>query len=182
MAGDRSRGGTALQIVLAMVLLAIIGGSAGYLAAERQKRHPSGVRAGATDPGAHPSGSTAPASPAGPEGTECPGYVEDQARIKPLHQLLYVRTTQSDVWICQDDLNRLYYQGHVGPRGEPMIEGVNSLFLTECSKDQSVPGGYVAVNLDSNGTARYFVSPEQLVKEIKGVRRPPEPVVTYQIG
>jgi hypothetical protein len=177
---------TLLQIVLAMVFLTVIGGSGGYLAAHRQKQHQAAGRAQTGSPAAptlQPTG-RAPASPSpGPSTrTECLPHTEQLAGITPLYELLYIRTAQSEVWICQDGAGTLYYQGHRGQPGEDLVEGTNALFLTKVDKDPAVDGGYVATNVDHNGTTRYFVSPKRLVQEINGVRRKPEPAISGRVG
>jgi hypothetical protein len=182
-----------LQVLLAMVFLAIIGGSGGWLAAQRQKQHHAAASAHASSPAPDPTTADSP-TPASASGTpsavasrsatgrECPEHTEAVAGITPLLELLYLRTAGSEVWICQDRGGALYYQGHLGPSGEVLAEGTNALFLDTVAKDPDVAGGYVATNIDPKGTTRYFVSTSQLVKEIRGTRGKPEPAVTSRAG
>ena len=59
----------------------------------------------------------------------------------------------------------LFYQGHRGQPGEPMVEGSTALFLTAVEPEGA--HGYVATNTDpDNGhVTKYHVTPDQLVLE-----------------
>ncbi len=185
---ERTRGVAVLQVLLAMLFLAIIGGSGGYLAAHHQKQRevaapqsgPPSTQASSPSPSV-PSPSASP-SPVVLSGSACPQHTVDLAGTGPLHRLLYIRTSYSEVWICQDGQGVLYYQGHLWAKGADLVEGTSALFLTNCVNDPDVPGGYIATNNDSNGTAEYHVSRKQLLKVIKGVQQAPEPVLSYQGG
>ncbi|HKT01679.1 MAG TPA: hypothetical protein VJT31_19310 [Rugosimonospora sp.] len=144
------------QVLLAIVFLAIIGGSAGYLAAHRQLQREARTADGAT------------ATP----GPECPKHTETLAGVGQLRQLLYIHTTASEVWICTDTSGRLYYQGHLGQPGQALIEGATSLFLATVQREG--PDGYVATNTDpkTGEVTKYHVTPQALRREHVG--HPPD--------
>jgi hypothetical protein len=182
----------AAQVLLAMVFLAIIGGSGGYLAAHRQKQHHLAVAQSSSPPSAAPATATpapsdqpvsalsSPSKSISPtsSGQECPAPAEKLAGNIRLYELLYLLTARSEVWICKDAGGKLYYQGHSLTLGRDLIEGKTALFLKEVTTDPDVPGGFVATNVDNHGTTRYHVSPQQLVTEINGKANQPEPAVS----
>jgi hypothetical protein len=163
MSEDSGRHGVVitLQVLLAMLFLAIIGGVVGYVAGARVKEHrrpevgqPVGAAIG------DPAGPAAQSSP--PRGPRCPPHTEDQAGAGPLRQLLYLHTSKSEVWICADAGGQLFYQGHRGKPGQPLVEGKTALFLTEVESE--APDGYVATNHGPDGTiTEYHVNPRQIV-------------------
>jgi hypothetical protein len=142
-------GRTALAVFLAVLLLAVLGGVAGYLVGRNHQAQAAG------GPGPSP----------GPSGEQCPSFMQDAARKKgavlPLMLRLYVATDgPSEVWICAGANGRLWYQGHkvlhARYPGEVPVEGANGLLLGGVNGiDQN---RYVAVNQDPHGTTTYTVS------------------------
>jgi hypothetical protein len=107
-------------VLLAMMFLTIIGGSGGWLAAERQKQHHTAAAATESPlpaPSTPESPSPSPVPSASPAPARCPKHSETVSGISPLVELLYIRTDQSEAWICQDGKGALYYQGHLGQPG-----------------------------------------------------------------
>jgi hypothetical protein len=165
-----------VRFALAVLLLTAAGGGAGYLAATRQLRRAAGAGAG-------PSVAAGPGGPSvDPSGARCPRHTEQLAGISPLREVLYLRTAQAEVWICEDAGGTRYYQGHRGAPGEDLVEGSNALFLDAVQWDPARPDRYIAINIDQNGTTLYIVSPTQLVQVVQGAQRSPEPAVTSRVG
>jgi hypothetical protein len=137
-------------LLIALALLAVIGGSVGFIL-------------GTTGDSSSPpksSGSSGPADPAeSPSGERCPAYTEELAG-RELTQLLYVRTALSEVWICADASGTLFYQGHAGQPGEQLVDKVNALFLTDV---EETGDGYRARNTSDGTTTEYRVSRDELV-------------------
>jgi hypothetical protein len=158
-------------LVLAVVFLAIIGGSVGVIMGLTGGR---GGEAGSGPPDTGSSASTATAGPAtpsdspgrttapptsAPAGRRCLAHTERLAG-RELAQVLYVRARNGarriEVWICQDAGGKLYYQGHEGtPDDRELVEGSDALFLRDVTER---PDGYEAVNTTSRGQTRYRVS------------------------
>jgi len=164
-ASPRRTGSRLLALMLAVVFLTVIGSSVGYLVG----RHVRDVRAGNSGPGPADTPSDTPS------GKPCPDQTQHdaQALFKPqgaLTQVLYVRTHgdggASEVWICEDTIGNLYYQGHRlsqeeqdGAPREPFTDK-NSLILQTVSKQGD---DYVAENSSAKtGTTRYRVSTARL--------------------
>lgn len=130
---------------MAAVCLAVIGGVIG-LALGLQDRDDDQGQGG--DQGGTAIHQEPPASPSTSEERCQPEIAEEAVRHGAqgtLTEVLYVQTTGSEVWICRDSQDRLYYQGHRGiPADRPIEpEGENWLFLTDVWR---APGGYQAVN------------------------------------
>jgi hypothetical protein len=169
---QRGAGRTVVAVLLALAVLAVLGGVFGYLLGNRAKDN------GAAGNGGHSPGSGQSA----PAGDPCPPFIQTAARAKgakvPMTLRLYMRTAKSEVWICAGADKRLWYQGHSIRQGrfpdEVPVEGVNGLLLGGVNGiDQ---GRYVAVNQDANGTTTYTVSKDQLVIERNG-KKSTEPAV-----
>jgi hypothetical protein len=171
------RGSVLGPVLLAAFFLAVIGASAGYLYAHRVAgdlaapvpRTP-GVPAATTT-------AAAPSSPSSPSGTAsaspnplasdplaCPAPTERAAREAgspgALHTVLYVDTGRSEVWICRDLGDHLWYQGRL--IGEPFdtATSASTLFLGDVVPEGD---GYVATNRDAAGQTRYHVSRGYLI-------------------
>ncbi|HZN19107.1 MAG TPA: hypothetical protein VFB84_13180 [Micromonosporaceae bacterium] len=198
-----ARRAVAGPLVLALVFLAVIGGSAGAVLGLRADRGSGGADAGdrpgnggvtGTAPQSQPAGDgttpatqppTAPATP----GRACPAVTEQAAKAggSPggLTYVLYIRTDQSQVWICKDTAGRLWYQGHRhlgSPTSElPAPTSDNTLFLADVAK---APGeGYVATNTGRTATTYYRVSATWLVIDYPGADNDSqEKVLEYDIG
>jgi hypothetical protein len=173
-----------LALLLAVIFLAVIGGSAGYILGLRHK-HAARVqnradnRPAVTDSGSpagrDPDGGPSRTRGAGPTGKRCLDETERDAKAKfgspgGLAQVFYLKTDRSEVWICRDTDNALFYQGHVRSAAEqqggarpPLRDLQNSLLLKTVRPDGA---GWLAEN-DSGGGAvtRYRVSADELVIE-----------------
>ncbi len=174
----RWAGGRAVvAVLLAVVFLTVIGSSVGYVLGSRVRDARS---AGRTTPDGSDTDT--------PTGKPCPRATEQDAvrRFKSqggLVQVLYVKTDASEVWICRDRLENLFYQGHVmsqaerggGPR-EPFTDN-NSLILQTVNPDDK--GGYVAENSSGTRTTRYRVSTTRLRIEYPDGRVETQDVVQH---
>lgn len=147
----RSRGTVVLQVLLAALFLAVIGGSVGLALGLRDRDRDD----------ARDDARPAPAVSSQP-GVPCPEEIERQADREELTQLRYVRTAQSEVWICGDGGGDLYYLGHRGGPDERPIQvaGDDWLFLDDVT---ATGDGYLATNTSGQGRTTYQVSREQLV-------------------
>jgi hypothetical protein len=143
----RSRGTVVMQVLVAALFLAVIGGSVGLALGLRDRDGTGGARQGN---GATGAGETAAPSDGLPS-TLCPPRVSRQAGRGELAQVLYIQTKYSEVWICRDDGGALYYQGHRLTRDD-------WLFLSDVRQDGDE---YLATSRD--GTTVYQVSRQQLV-------------------
>jgi len=168
----RRTGRAANRILLAALLLALAGAGVGY-GLGTAAAHADRARATRNSPPASPPG---PSPAAGPTGPHCPAATEQAAGGKPLYQLLYLNTANSEVWICQDAAGRLYYQGHSKDLGADLVQGTTALFLSDVVPEGT--GGYVATNTDTGGRiTRYHVTPRRLIKEFPN-HTPPTPAIT----
>jgi hypothetical protein len=159
-----------LQVLLAMVFLAMIGGSAGYLLGrQRQHRLASESASAPGTPDARGESPTPAAASSSPSAStkRCPAHTEDLAGESPLTQVLYLRTTAgSSVWICRAPDGTLFYQGFTGTPGGTMTEGKDALFSNKVESEGAQ--GYVATYTDSKQqTTEYHVTPDQLVVKFK---------------
>jgi hypothetical protein len=174
------RAGTrVLALVLAVFFLAVIGGSAGYILGLRHKHAQRLTDRTTVDPGATPT----TASPQGSDNTRGSGdkacLSESERDVKAkfgspggLVQVFYLKTDRSEVWICRDSGNALFYQGHVrssaeqqgGPR-PPLVDLKNSLLLKGPRPEGD---GWVAENDSGSTVTRYHASPDELVIEQPG--------------
>lgn len=172
---EPQRGGagrTVAAVLLALAVLAVLGGVFGYLLGNRAKDTNAGGNGG---PSAGPGQTT-------PAGDPCPEFIQTAARARgakaPLTLRLYMTTQKSEVWICVAGDRRLWYQGHSirqsrYPNEKP-VEGVNGLLLGNVNGiDQD---RYRAVNQDANGQTTYTVSKDELVIERNG-KKSTEPAV-----
>jgi hypothetical protein len=155
----RSRGTVFTQVLVAAVFLAVIGGSVG-LALGLRSRDNTGAGGGGRTAQQTPEQQIPPGLPdgenpsAGPSSVPCEERIEQQAGRGDLVRVRYLKTEQSEVWICRDDGGGLYYQGHrFSPEGRLFLTGV------ERQGDE-----YVATSGD--GTTVYRVSREQLVIDV----------------
>jgi hypothetical protein len=171
---EPQRGGsgrTVAAVLLALAVLAVLGGVFGYLLGNQAKQ--DGTANGNGTPGSTESS---------PTGDPCPSFIQTAARAKgaklPLTLRLYMRTKYSEVWICAAADRKLWYQGHSIKQApfptELPVPGVNGLLLGGVNGiDQ---GRYVAVNQDQNGTTTYTVSKDELVIDRNG-KKSTEPAV-----
>jgi len=164
--GGRGGGVAVLQVLLAMLFLAIIGGTVGYLAGEQHNKVHKDSSAGSSSAstGASKSAQSSTGGSGSSAGAErCPAHTESLAGVQ-LTVVIHLHTTVgTDVWICKSADGTLFYQGRKAKSGTDFNEGVNALFL----RDVSYEGGeYVARNYDSgNGsTTEYHVTESRLVQ------------------
>jgi hypothetical protein len=189
---ERSRPAIWGPVLLAVIFLAIIGGSIGWVLGSRERAAaeraadeqvlPQGgapTRQPAVEPvdGNDGGGTNGGERPVSGRGDGCP---EETARLAAdagargeLSRALYARTDGAEVWICVDAAGRLFYQGHRGGPDDPLIEGKTSLFLTDVSAEG---GGYRAVNTTRDGVTTYAVDCERLATSHAGGDKSGEPV------
>lgn len=173
-------------VLLAAVFLAVIGGSVGWVLGSNvddggggnghQSQQTGGGRPGALDGGSVSNGGdggnggdTGGQPQGGDElrSDRCPRHMIELARGSgasgDLSVVFYLYTGTSEVWICADSHDRLFYQGHrIGSAGEALVEGSNALFLTDVVRDGE---RYVATNTSGGHSTRYCVSRNELVVE-----------------
>jgi hypothetical protein len=154
-------------LLLALLFLAVIGGSAGVILGRTQANGAGAARGTST-----PSGGTEyppPTQTQRPDASHsqepCLDHTEQLARQKGsaggLSVVLYIQTTASEVWICRDSAGRLWYQGHTGTAADrDLVEDRNALFLSQVGEES---GGYVATNPGTNTRTEYHVSRQKLV-------------------
>jgi hypothetical protein len=113
-------------VVIATIFLTIIGMTGGFVLGERHRER---VNAAQTGPTADPIVAAAP-------GELCPAETREIAATlgfpEELRQVLKIQTAgETTVWICQDDQERLYYQGKTGGSAAPIVQNKNGLFLPD---------------------------------------------------
>jgi hypothetical protein len=179
MAEDsRRRGASPVgPLLLAVIFLAVLGGGVGFSLGTLSKHQRNAATtqsdgSGTSTPDAGNGTGTTPAVSQG-SAKRCPQHTEQLAGAGQLTQLLYLRTAQSEVWICKDRNGTLYYQGHKGGPGDPLVEGSTALFLTDVQREQNTDNGYVATNTDPAGPiTKYHVRPRRLVREYINYQTP----------
>jgi hypothetical protein len=154
--------------LVALVLLAVIGGAAGWIYGARVADQRAADR---------PVQEETQDTPAAPAGEDCPAATQEAARgagaAGALTEVLYIRTEDDkQVWICRDPAGTLFYQGYVGPADGDFIQGENALFLTTV---EETGGGYLATNRTDEGTTTYSVTPYRLTQSTNGKES------TYQV-
>jgi hypothetical protein len=170
-AGPSRRGGGVLALLLAILFLAVLGGSVGYLVGRQVKAHrdPSSNQEQIPPDGSATGGATPTETPGG-GGTHCPQISERDAK-KQLIQVRYIKTYRSEVWICRDPDGGLWYQGH--DLSGALDSNTHGLLLSGVSKREG--SLYVATN-DKDGT-EYQVYSDKLVIKQNGQTREPEQAV-----
>lgn len=155
----RARGTVFLQVLVAALFLAVIGGSVGLAIGLREREQ--GATGGTSGQGQdQPTqqeqisqgqpGTGSP--PSEPSAEACPGRIGRQAGRDDLAQVLYLQTAQSEVWICRDGGGGLYYQGY-------RYSDKGWLFLTDVQQEGDE---YVATNPTGDAPTMYRVSPAGL--------------------
>jgi hypothetical protein len=165
----RSRGTVFLQVLVAAVFLAVIGGSVGLAVGlrERDRGHPGGTAQTQDQPTQQeqiPGNQPGASSPSGPS---CPDRVSQKAGRNDLAQALYLQTERSEVWICRDGDGAVYYLGH-------RFSDEGWLVLTGVRQDGDE---YVASNATADGTTVYRVSPARLKIEYSDGRTEEQPAL-----
>jgi hypothetical protein len=183
---------TTVAVVLAVVFLTILGAGVGlWLGLGRGKDGGSNVADRSPAPSVAPSASddrpatgepysggtntrTRSASPYPNKSypptrrDACPKQSVEAAGTE-LTLVLYIRTTRSEVWICQGQ-GRTFYQGHVLGGPFPAATSGTTIFLTDVRYE-------AGVHAATNGDTVYFVSQERLRIEKNGKETANEPVV-----
>ena len=176
MAEDsRRRGASPVgPLLLAVIFLAVLGGGVGFSLGTLSKHQRNAATTAPDGSGTDTTPTATTDTGGGPNpGKRCPPHTEQQANAGPLAQVLYLHTAQSEVWICKDRNGTLYYQGHKGGPGDPMVEGSTALFLTDVRKEQGTDNGYVATNTDPAGPiTKYHVRPHRLIREYINYQQP----------
>jgi hypothetical protein len=172
--GVSSRGTIFLQVLMAVVCLAVIGGVIGLALGLRDRDSGSGETL--QQPPASPSAYAKP----------CEQPIAEEAAKQGaqggLTQVFYVVTDESEVWICQDSQGSLFYQGHRGdPEDRPIqTEGKDWLFLTDVQRSGD---GYVATNASpTKGNTVYQVTREKLTIVYPGGTTEEQPVESVVSG
>lgn len=188
----RSRATVFVQVLVAALFLAVIGGSVGLALGLRDRdraddrgsgdRGNSATGGGQNQPGGgqdqsggSPSQPGSGASEPGDGGSSpasCPPEAARQAGRDDLVQVLHIETVQSEVWICRDDQGGLYYQGR-------RFSDDGRLFLSDVQQEGDE---YVATNVSDQGKTIYRVSREKLVIEDAGGGPPDEQQVINSDG
>lgn len=182
---------TTVAIVLAVVFLAVLGAGVGLLLSLGR----DGKKPGNNVADQSPAASAAPSATASGDRTEepyggnssrprttppspgksypptrkdaCPKQSEEAAGT-PLTLVLFIRTSRSEVWICQGQ-GRTFYQGHV--RGQPFTAATsNTTLFTDNVRYEA------GIHKATNGDTVYFVSTERLRIEKNGRETANEPV------
>ena len=177
---------TLVAALLAAFFLTVIGASVGYLLAKQaENQRQAAPTVAATTAGSAPTATgpapttpapttmapttppaASPTTPAAatPAAEPCPAVTERAALAAGstggLTVRLYVRTVRSEVWICQDRQDRLWYQGRLLAQPFTAATSDSSIFLGDVATEA---GGYVATNYDPAGQTRYHVSRTVLV-------------------
>jgi hypothetical protein len=159
----RSRGTVFVQVLVAALFLAVIGGSVG-LALGLSERDQDGNRGNGRGASATGGGTSQPGG-ASPSSMPCPDRVAKAAGRDYLAQVLFIQTDFSEVWICRDGGSALYYQGHRLSRDD-------WLFLTDVRQEGEE---YVATGQD--GATVYRVSREKLLIVPPGGKPEEQPVI-----
>jgi hypothetical protein len=195
-AEPRSRSATG-AVIIAVIFLAVLGTGVGIVLGSQQKNSDKGDNvANNTTTSASPSPTvtvtqTSPGNTGGNNGgtqtrqptntktyrptakDDCPQQT-DEAAGASLSVVLYIRTSSSEVWICEGG-GRTVYQGHLNGRPFPSATSDHSLYIGSVHYEAGV---YAA----TNGNTVYYVSREQLRREKNGVEEAREAVLESYPG
>ena len=174
----RGSGGRIFAVLLAVLFLAVLGSSVGYLAGRQVQAHREAQQGGDQSGGGQTGGDTpTPTETTSSRlpGTHCPDASEQYAK-RQLVQVLYIKTARSQAWICRDSGHGLWYQGHVG--NDSQFTDNNSILLPDVQDGGD--GTYTATN-GSDGT-KYIVSKKSLVIQEPGGSPATEPAVSTGSG
>lgn len=174
----RGSGGRIFAVLLAVLFLAVLGSSVGYLAGRQVQAHREAQRTGDQTGGDQTGGNTpTPTETTSSRlpGTHCPNASEQDAN-RQLVQVLHIKTQRSEVWICRDSGHGLWYQGHVG--SDPKFTDKNSILLRDVQDGGD--GTYTATN-GADGT-KYIVSKKSLVIQEPGGSPATEPAISAESG
>lgn len=201
---DRDRSGgrnTVLAVTVAVIFLAVLGSSVGFILGSDRRDGPGDPLGGQTAlPTSTPTatsgsgGSTPPDGPTGgtttrtrtqtatrsygpPKRDACPQQTAEAVGAgssDALNLVLYVRTARSEAWICQYQ-GRTFYQGHLRGRSFPAATSDTSILVNNVRYE-------AGVHAATNGTTVYYVSPERLRIETDGKETFNETVEDYYGG
>jgi hypothetical protein len=197
-AEPRSRSATG-AVIIAVIFLAVLGTGVGIVLGAQQKNNADGNNvANNTTTSASPSPTVTVTQTTSPNNTgggntggtqtrpptntktyrptakdDCPQQT-DEAAGTSLSVKLYIRTSSSEVWICEGG-GRLVYQGHLNGRPFPSATSDYSLYISSVYYEAGV---YAA----TNGNTTYYVSPERLRREKNGVEEANEAVAESYPG
>jgi hypothetical protein len=174
----RGSGGRIVAFLLAVLFLTVLGSSVGYLAGRQVRAHRDAQQTSDQTGGDQTDGSTpgqTDTTPTPLPGTHCPDVSERDAKTQ-LVQVFYLKTSRSQVWICQDGDHKLWYQGHVG--NDSKFTDSNSILLPDVQDGGD--GTYTATN-GADGT-KYIVSKKSLVIQQPGGSPATEPAVSTGSG
>jgi hypothetical protein len=194
----RSRSATG-AVIIAVIFLAILGTGVGIVLGTQAKNRDPGDNVAnnstattspsptvtvtqTTDPGNNGGGEATGTRTRNPTNTktyrpttkdDCPQQTDEAAGTQ-LSVKLYIRTSSSEVWICQGG-GKLVYQGHLNGRSFPSATSDTSLYIGSVYYEAGV---YAA----TNGNTTYYASAERLRREKNGVEESNEPVVETYSG
>jgi hypothetical protein len=177
----RGGGGRLFAFLLAVVFLAVLGSSVGYLVGRQVNQHR--LAGGPSEgPGETPDTSTTNGTGPAVNGTACPKISERDA-VKAgspggLAQIRYIETARSQAWICRDSAGKYWYQGH--NKAGPMDSDQYGILIGDVQ--DSGDGAWAAVHDDENGHTRYLVYHDKLVIEVNGKKREPEVAIHTEAG
>jgi hypothetical protein len=172
----RSSGIVFLQVLVAALFLAVIGGSVGLALGLRARDQgntaadPGRTRPGVGSPTTGPTTglTTSPITgPTADPSANCPDEVGQRAGQGVLAQVLHIQTEDSEVWICRAGDGALYYLGRRFSDGAQQ-------FLSDVRQRGDE---YIATNATGQGTTVYRVSRERLVIEDGAGEPEVQPVV-----
>jgi len=171
--GPRQRRPILVPFLVALVLLAVIGASVGWVYGSRvadSRAARDGVADDPTTPVVTDGPEPPPATTTPPSGPACPDAAEaaatDAGSPGGLVEIFYIRTEDArQIWICRDTAGSLFYQGYDGSDDRPLEQGVTALFL---STVEQVEDGYLATNETPDGRTTYHVTPDLLTQTTNG--------------
>src|SRR5262245_45034238 len=153
-----------VPLTAAITVLAALAAIIGWQLGQREKGNDP-ITLNNNSPSSSPS-TTPPAVPCLPVTQDAAHKAGAPAGI--VAQVLYIRTSRAEVWICKDLAGKLYYQGHQGNLNDRDFAAASdfSIFLTKV--EQQGDGSYVATNEGNSGKTTYTVSPTRLLVISKG--------------
>jgi hypothetical protein len=179
----RPRDRSALAVVLAVVFLAVLGASVGVILGTTRGGEGSGGNAGGqsspdvtvteTRTATEEPTRTRSASPSATRSyrpttrDDCPQQTDEAARVE-LTVKRYIKTRNSEVWICEGG-GRTVYQGHLRGKPFPSATSDYTLYLTDVRYEAGVWAA-------TNGTTVYYVHNDKLRVERDGRETANEPV------
>jgi hypothetical protein len=144
-----------LPVLIAAVFLAVIGLSVGLVMGSRAQRQETPQGRQSSPVVVVPTSAAVPEP--GPSRQRCRPESQTAAqRFEArgvLVVVLQVRTDSSTVWICADDVNRLFYHANRGGEKAEWVEGKTALFLPDVIRTGE---GYRVTATDAQGRITVF--------------------------